>query len=77
MPVHCNQWGVKDEVFGANGRYDYAVAMLDARGGFNAPTEVHTSMDGRGGQAHIIPHTAHAIRDDESPTRDTRARDEW
>ena len=29
MPVHCNQWGVKDEVLVANGRLRYAQAVLD------------------------------------------------
>jgi hypothetical protein len=27
VPVHCNQWGVKDEVFEANGRVRYAQAV--------------------------------------------------
>ena len=30
VPIHLNQWGVKDEVFDANGRRRYAQAMLDA-----------------------------------------------
>ena len=30
VPVHLNQWGVKDEVFDANGRRRYATAVLDA-----------------------------------------------
>ena len=29
VPIHCNQWGVKDEVFDGNGRLLYARAMLD------------------------------------------------
>ena len=30
VPVHINQWGVKDEVFDANGRRHYAHTMLEA-----------------------------------------------
>ena len=29
VPVHCNQWGVKDEVYDSNGRQQYARAMLN------------------------------------------------
>ena len=29
VPVHCNQWGVKNEVYDENGRQRYAKAMLD------------------------------------------------